>query len=87
MKKGVYLQLENKRIYAVPADDGFRFKDLYSNITGTQQGLDLDFKFPELNGTLFYGFINYKDGKHPQPVYFKRSASIINGKNKHSYCK
>jgi 3',5'-cyclic AMP phosphodiesterase CpdA len=78
-ENGIYLQLENKRIYAVPAGDSFRFKDLYSNITGTQKGLDLDFKFSELSGTLYYGFINYKDGSYPQPVFFRESASITNG--------
>lgn len=78
-ENGVYLQLENKRIYAVPANDQFRFNDLYSNIEGTERGLSLDFKFTELNGTLYYGFINYKDGNFPQPVYFRESASIING--------
>ncbi|MGZ2369446.1 metallophosphoesterase [Ancylomarina sp. YFZ004] len=79
-EQGVFLQLENKRIYAVPPNDQFRFSDLYSNVTGTQKGLDFDFKFPELNGTLFYGFINYKDGSFPQPVYFRESAPIIDGK-------
>ncbi|MCZ4694588.1 hypothetical protein DWB61_05990 [Ancylomarina euxinus] len=79
-ENGIYLQLENKRIYAVPPNDMFHFSDLYSNVTGTQKGLDIDFKFPELNGTLYYGFINYKDGRFPQPVYFRESAPIINGK-------
>ena len=79
-ENGIYLQLENKRIYAVSPNDEFRFSDLYSNITGTQKGLDFDFKFPELNGTLFYGFINYKDGSFPQPVYFRESAPIMKGK-------
>ncbi|WP_372643932.1 metallophosphoesterase [Ancylomarina sp.] len=79
-EKGIFLQLENKRIYAIPPNDMFRFSDLYSNVTGTQKGLDFDFKYPKLNGTLFYGFINYKDGSYPQPVYFRESAPIINGK-------
>jgi len=77
---GVFLQLENKRIYAIPPNDAFHFTDLYSNIKGTQQGLQIDFKYPRLNGTLYYGFINYKDGSYPQPVYFRESAPIIEGK-------
>ncbi len=40
-ENGIYLQLENKRIYAEPANDQFRFSDLYSNITGNEKGLDL----------------------------------------------
>lgn len=79
-EKGVFLQIENKKLYAVPPNDTFQFTDLYSNITGTAKGLDLDFKFPDLNGTLYYGFINYKDGSYPQPVYFRESAPIKNGR-------
>lgn len=79
-ENGIFLQLENKRIYTVPPNDAFRFSDLYSNIMGTKAGLSLDFKYPKLNGTLFYGFINYNDGSFPQPVYFRESAPIIKGK-------
>jgi len=79
-ENGIFLQQDNLRIYAVPANDHFHFQDLYTGSTGTQSGLDFDFKFPTLNGTLFYGFINYKDGIFPQPVYFRESSPIANGK-------
>lgn len=79
-EKGVFLQISNQKIYALAANNHFRFTDLYSNIIGTQAGLNFDFKFPTLNGTLFYGFINYEDGSFPQPVYFRESSPIVNGK-------
>ena len=79
-ENGIFLQLENKKIYAVMPNDEFRFRDLYTNVIGTQNGLDFDFKFPNLNGTLYYGFINYKDGRFPQPVFFRESAPILEGK-------
>ena len=75
-ENGVFLQLKDRRIYAVKAADKFKFEDLYSAAIGTKEGLSFNFKFPELNGTLYYGFINYNDGKHPQPVYFKESSPI-----------
>ncbi|GAB7088817.1 metallophosphoesterase [Marinifilum fragile] len=75
-ENGVFLQMENRRIYALKENDQFKFEDLYAAAIGTKEGLSFDFKFPELNGTLYYGFINYNDGKHPQPVYFRESSSI-----------
>ena len=55
----------------------FRFEDLYGNPKGTKQGIFFDFKFPELNGTLYYGFINYGDGKFPQPVFYQRAIFCV----------
>ena len=34
----------------------------------------------KLDGLLYYGFINFNDGRYPQPVYFKKAAKIIDGK-------
>ncbi|MDM8564659.1 metallophosphoesterase [Candidatus Halobeggiatoa sp. HSG11] len=49
-------------------------------ITGTDTGLAFDFGYFE--GTLYYGLINYNDGNHPMPVFFKKSVPIENGKTK-----
>ncbi|WP_421917833.1 metallophosphoesterase family protein [Marinifilum sp.] len=78
-ENGVFLQIDDRKIYAEKANDLFRFEDLYSAATGTTEGISFNFKFPELSGTLYFGFINYKDGKHPQPVFFKESSPIYNG--------
>ncbi|RUT78400.1 metallophosphoesterase family protein [Ancylomarina longa] len=80
-KNGVYMQLPRGKIYANPVNDLFHFQDLNGNPVGTSQGINLDFKFPKLQGTLYYGFINYADGSYPQPVYFREASPIINGKS------
>lgn len=79
-EKGVFLLMENRKIYALPTDDEFQFRDLYGNPLGTHKGILLDFKFPHLKGKLYYGFINYKDGSYPQPVYFHSEVPIFSGK-------
>jgi len=79
-KNGIYMQLPDRKIYANPVNDLFLFQDLYGNPIGTTKGIDLDFKFPKLQGNLHYGFINYKDGSYPQPVFFREASQIVNGK-------
>ncbi|NOU60554.1 metallophosphoesterase [Marinifilum caeruleilacunae] len=75
-ENGVFLLLEDRKIYAVKPNDQFKFEDLSSAAIGTKEGITFNFKFPELNGTLYFGFINYKDGKYPQPVFFRESSPI-----------
>lgn len=75
-EKGVFLQIENRKIYAIEANDQFLYKNLYTAAIGNREGLTFNFKYPELTGTLYYGFINYKDGSYPQPVYFRESSPI-----------
>ncbi len=79
-EKGIYLTLDNETIYAQPPNDQFKFEDFYGNAIGTAKGLLLDFKNPDLFGKLYIGFINYNDGEMPQPVYFKRTTGILQGK-------
>lgn len=79
-EKGLHVLFDKRKVYAIHKQDQFKFEDLYSNITGTNEGLEFDFIFPDLNGILYYGFINYDDGRYPQPVYFRESAKIEGGK-------
>ncbi|MCF8303444.1 MAG: metallophosphoesterase family protein [Bacteroidales bacterium] len=78
--KGIYVEYQGKKLYAKAPEDKFKFEDLYGNPSGDEKGLALDFKFPELNGTLYFGFINYGDADYPQTVFFKRTAEINKGK-------
>ena len=48
--------------------------------TGTQNGLFFDFNNKELFGTLYYGLFAKNSSKYPQPVYFRKSSKIIEGK-------
>ena len=79
-KKGVYLKKGRKKIYARKTEDKFKFRDLSGNPKGDESGIHLDFKYEELNGKLYFGFINYNDARYPQPVYFKRYVNINKGK-------
>ena len=58
----------------------FKLEDLLGHPQGTKDGISFDFNKPDFSGTLYYGFINYHDSKHPLPVYFKKYGKIKNGK-------
>ncbi|RLD80650.1 MAG: hypothetical protein DRJ07_10220, partial [Bacteroidetes bacterium] len=79
-EKGIYVFLSGHRVYAEKPNDAFQFIDLYGNPNGHETGIDLDFKFPKLNGILYYGFINYGDAKMPQTIFFRNETKIIGGK-------
>ena len=49
---------------------------------GTQKGLFFDFNNKGFFGTLYYGLFPKNNFKYPQPVYFKKSEKIIEGKAK-----
>lgn len=53
---------------------------LRGNPKGDLSGIRFDFKNTSLNGTLYYGFIEYKHTKYPQMIFFKRSEKVKNGK-------
>jgi len=52
------------------------------NPVGNEEGISFDFGKEDFWGTIYYGMYAYKDSKFPQPVFFKRSAKIIEGKAK-----
>ncbi len=58
----------------------YTLEQLQGNPAGTDKGIAFDFRIPDLQGSLYYGFINFTDARHPLPVYFKRVAKIENGK-------
>jgi len=58
----------------------FTLEEAYGNPKGTRKGIDFDFGPRGLEGTLYYGFVPYGDSKHPQPVYFRKSVAIKEGK-------
>ena len=47
---------------------------------GTDNGLFFNFNNKEFYGTLYYGLFAKNNSKYPQPVYFKKSSKIIEGK-------
>jgi len=47
---------------------------------GTETGLFFDFNNNKFYGTIYYGLYPENNIKYPQPVYFRKSAKIIEGK-------
>ncbi len=76
-KEGYYFPFRNLKIYELVDTPAYTLPRLMGNPTGTDEGID--FNFGSLNGTMMFGFIPYGDSKHPQPVYFRSSANVVNG--------
>lgn len=76
----LYYQKGEERIYALPEDNDLTLEKMIGSPRGTTQGVFFDFQDSLLRGTLYFGLIDYKGSKHPQPVYFKHSVPIITGK-------
>jgi len=47
---------------------------------GIKEGIQFNFRDKNLNGTLVFGLIHYKDAKYPLPVYRSKKSKIVNGK-------
>ncbi len=56
--------------------------NLKGNPKAYNSGIKFDFNYKYLSGKLYFGFIDYKDSKHPTPVYFKKTTTIKKGKAK-----
>ena len=77
----LYLQVaDTLRLYADTSSSPLTLENLLGDPKGTEEGIAFNFRNPDLNGTLYYGFIPYEDARYPLPVYFKRTAAIKNGK-------
>jgi hypothetical protein len=50
------------------------------NPTGTAEGIEFDFKKKDFRGTMYYGMYAENSGTYPQPVFFKKSSMIKEGK-------
>ncbi len=58
----------------------YTLANVTGNPEGTATGFDFDFNLQTLNGTLYFGLIDYNGGKYHQPVFFKRPATIREGR-------
>ena len=61
-------------------DTTYAYSQFVANPTGTEKGIAFDFKNPDFNGYMFFGFINYEDAKYAYPVYQYRKLQIKGGK-------
>ncbi len=76
--KGIYLDLNGRKIYASVAPAGYRISN-FQQISGTPSGLRFEFRSGALNGILYYGFIPTDDSKYPQTVFFGGASPISRG--------
>lgn len=63
--------------YLVEEEPAYTLQQLKGNPRGDSRGIAL--YFGDLKGQVYYGFIDYKGSKHPQPVYYKEPVKIENG--------
>ena len=64
----------------VEFSDPLTLDNVRGKIAGTSNGLFFDFNDESFEGKLVFGLVPYNDSKHPQPVYYARSAGIKYGK-------
>ncbi len=59
---------------------GFYCSDsILINPVGTEEGIRFDFKKKDFSGTIYYGMYALGTAKYPQPVFFKKYATIKEG--------
>lgn len=75
----LYVEHDGLKIYEQEQPAPLILKRLKGNPIGTGVGIAFDFG-EGLEGTLYYGFIDYGDSRHPMPVYFYSPETITNGK-------
>lgn len=81
-KKGLYLELDDgRKLYEKKSSTNrLTLAAIQGNVRGTKKGVIFDFGDVLPRGTMYYGFIAKGDSKHPQPVFFKKTAKIREGK-------
>ena len=67
----------------IPADERpsrYTLTKLTAAAQGTDDGISFLFPDTALSGFLYYGFIDYGDGRYPLPILFKKYSKIVRGK-------
>lgn len=72
--------LEGQKVVETYDNTSGELNELIGNPQGTEKGIGFDFGKDVQSGKVYYGFIPYHDMKYPLPVYFKKTAKIIDGK-------
>ena len=76
----LYVDLDTTKVFAVNRPAKYTLNKMIGNPKGTDLGIDFNFTIPDFKGKLNYGFIDYFDSNHPQPVYHWRTVNIDSGK-------
>ena len=78
-EKGLYLQLDDKKVYNNKKKSDYKISDFVNAWKGDDSGLSFNSENKELNGKMYIGLIHFKDSKYPHPVYRNRSIDIKKG--------
>jgi len=79
--KGILTFNMNGKILEENYNDSPRvLENIIGNPKGSKKGISFDFGKAVESGIVYYGFIPFHDMKYPLPVYFKKTAKIIDGK-------
>jgi len=81
-KKGIMGVLKDKKFYPEEITNPlYTYSKLVeAPITGDQEGITIDYKDENINGTVVFGLIKKSNIKYPLPVFFKRTAKVNKGK-------
>ena len=78
--QSMVVEIDGKQVPQIIYANPLELENIRGKIAGTKTGLYFDFNDAELSGKLVFGLIPFEDSKHPQPVYFARSATITGGR-------
>ncbi len=76
----IYLEKDGQKIYETISKPDYTLSNMKGSPKGTAKGIAFDFGIADFSGTLYFGFIPYRDSKHPLPVYFHTPSTISKGK-------
>lgn len=76
----VHFNNKGEKLPASEKVPNYSYSKLAQQPTGTDSGVFFDFRDTSFYGKIYFGLIKYDGIKYPQPVFFKRYASIRQGK-------
>ncbi len=79
-QKGYFYKTDSISYFEIEPKENISLEDALGHPGGTSRGFDFDFRSEKINGTLYYGFIDFEHSKFSQPVIFKRPVPIRQGK-------
>jgi len=76
---GKMVMVDEGKVYPLQVENPlYTLENMEGQIAGTDTGLAFD--FGDFAGTMYYGLINFQDGRNPMPVFFKKSVNVQDGK-------
>ena len=79
-KGELILHINGQEVTAEHPKIKYQLNDFLNAWSGNSKGLVFKSTNKNLKGTMYFGLIPYGDSKFPQPVFFKRTRQLVNGK-------